>query len=72
MTHTVQPRTLALSDETTKDLTVGKYGTEDDVGYLLSLCDNLKNLSKTLEKMDDIQKNLCNKLTTLERLVHNI
>jgi hypothetical protein len=72
MTHTVQPRSFAISDEKNKNLTRGKYETEEDVGYLLSIFDSLKNLSRALERMDNVQNNLCNKLTNLERIVHNI
>jgi len=61
MTYTVQPHSEAMSGI-----------TENDVCFLLYLQDSLTNLSIALKKMDNVQNNLCKKLTTLEHIVRNI
>ena len=72
MTNTVQPRSLPMSVETGKDLAKIINVTEDDICLLLSMCDSLNNLSNALTKMDNVQNKFFEKLTTLERLVHDI
>jgi hypothetical protein len=72
LTHTVQHRSLALSSKAGKELIGDKGETEGSIGCLLSLCDSLNNLSKALNRLDNVQNKLCKKLITLERIVHNI
>jgi len=64
MTHTVQPHSAAVSGETGE--------TEDNESLLLFLEDSLMNLSIALKKLNKFQINLCQELTTLEQIVHNI
>ena len=64
MTHTVQPLPETVSGEICK--------IKDNMNILLSVCDSLNNLSKALNRMDNIQNKLCEKLTRLENIVHNI
>jgi len=72
MTRTVQPHSVSMLKETGKDLTGDKVETEFDISFLLSLEDSLINLSIALSKMDNVQNNLCKKLTKLEQIVRNI
>ena len=72
MTQTVQHRSLALSDETGKELIEDKGETEDSIGCLLSLCDSLNNLTRALKHLDNVHNKLSKKLITLERIVQNI
>jgi len=75
MTNTVQPRSLPMSVETGKDLAENinvTNVTEDDICLLLSVYNSLNNLSNALTKMDNVQNKFFEKLTTLERLVHDI
>ena len=72
MTHTVQHNSAYMLSETDKNLTGNNGETEDDISLLLSVYDNLKNLSMALDRMDNIQNKLFKKLTKLEQIVHNI
>jgi len=70
MTHTIQPRSLPISGETGKDLTINEGETEDSL--LLSVLDSLKKLSMALNRLDNVQNNLCKKIFELEDIVRNI
>ena len=70
MTHTIQPRSLPISGETGKDLTVNEGQTEDRL--LLSVLDSLNKLSRALNRLDNVQNNLCKKIFELEDIVHNM
>ena len=52
MTKTVQLRSVALLDDTGKNLVISKPGIEDNIRLLLSLYDNLNILCEKLHELD--------------------
>ena len=69
MTHTIQPRSLPMSGETGKDLTRNEGQTEDGNNLLLPVLDSLNKLSMALNRLDNIQNNLCEKLSNLDDVI---
>jgi len=72
MTNTVQPNSTFILGKTDGNLTVNDGQTENDDSLLLSVYNSLNNLSMSLNKMDNVQHKLFEKLILLERIVHNI
>ena len=72
MTHTVQFRSKAMSVKTGNEPVEYKGETEDDSGFLYSIFDNMSDLSIALNKLDNLQNDLCKKIAALERAVRDI
>jgi len=58
MTHTIQPRSVAVLNETGKDLNIQKPETEDNRNLLLAVIDSLNNLNEKINRLSYlVQKN---------------